>query len=190
MKRAILLFLGVFMTSSLSFAQIGATVEKSIFGVQTGVFGLWVQHDLQLSNQIALRSEIGLDALIWGYANSIQPFWWSFQPVFTLEPRWYHNIAKRSSKGKRTHNNSANFKGFRVSYRPDLFVLSNIEGARIIPDLFIAPTYGIRRSFLNNFNFETVLAIGWLTTYLNDFNGSDNRSELEAQLSLRLGYTF
>lgn len=61
------------------------SVEKSIFGIQTGFAGLWINNELKLSNQIALRTELGFDA----YDND------DFYPnagfllttVITLEPR-------------------------------------------------------------------------------------------------------
>ena len=37
------------------------SVEKSIFGLQTGVLGIWAYNETKLSNTIALRTEIGLD---------------------------------------------------------------------------------------------------------------------------------
>ena len=42
-----------------------ASVEKSTFGVQTGVLGIWAYNEAKLSNAIALRTEIGFDFGIW-----------------------------------------------------------------------------------------------------------------------------
>ncbi|HEX3166783.1 MAG TPA: hypothetical protein VHQ93_11035 [Chitinophagaceae bacterium] len=39
-----------------------ASVEKSVFGIQTGFLGIWAHNESRLSNRIALRSEIGFDA--------------------------------------------------------------------------------------------------------------------------------
>ena len=39
-----------------------ASVEKSSFGIQTGVLGIWAHREVKLSNQIALRAEFGMDA--------------------------------------------------------------------------------------------------------------------------------
>ncbi len=39
-----------------------ASVEKSIFGIQTGFFGIWVHNEFRISNRFALRSEAGFDA--------------------------------------------------------------------------------------------------------------------------------
>ena len=43
-----------------------ASVEQSTFGIQTGVLGVWAYKETKLSNQIALRTEIGMDAGFWG----------------------------------------------------------------------------------------------------------------------------
>ena len=42
-----------------------ASVEKSSFGIQTGVLGIWAYNEAKLSNSIALRTEIGFDFGIW-----------------------------------------------------------------------------------------------------------------------------
>ncbi|MEP2023098.1 MAG: hypothetical protein ABJI85_00455, partial [Reichenbachiella sp.] len=41
------------------------SVEKSTFGLQTGVLGIWAYNEAKLSNTIALRTEIGFDFGIW-----------------------------------------------------------------------------------------------------------------------------
>ncbi|MGG5485400.1 hypothetical protein [Gaetbulibacter sp. PBL-D1] len=64
MKQALLIL--TFFTISLSTQSQTTSVEKSTFGVQTGFLGIWVHNESRLSNSIALRSEIGLDAGIWG----------------------------------------------------------------------------------------------------------------------------
>ena len=52
-----------------------ASVEKSTYGIQTGLLGIWAHNELKLSNQIALRSELGLDTGIFGSdVNDINGF--------------------------------------------------------------------------------------------------------------------
>lgn len=73
-----------------------ASVEKSLFGVQTGLFGIWGFHEARLSNRIALRSELGLDA---GFLFSkYHGNGFVLTPVISVEPRWYYNIQKREGK--------------------------------------------------------------------------------------------
>ena len=74
-----------------------ASVEKSTFGIQTGVLGIWAHREVKLSNQIALRAELGMDAGIWG--GSFYPkTGYLMTPVITFEPRWYYNLNKRVSR--------------------------------------------------------------------------------------------
>jgi hypothetical protein len=52
-----------------------ASVEQSSYGIQTGVLGIWAHNESKLSNQIALRSELGLDTGIYGSdVNDIDGF--------------------------------------------------------------------------------------------------------------------
>ena len=51
------------------------SVEKSTFGLQTGVLGIWAYNEAKLSNTIALRTELGFDFGIWEttYYDDLQP---------------------------------------------------------------------------------------------------------------------
>lgn len=61
MKNLTILLLVLFSFKSIAQAQPLPSVEKSIFGVQTGILGLWVHNESRLTNSIALRTEVGLD---------------------------------------------------------------------------------------------------------------------------------
>ena len=39
-----------------------ASVERSIYGTQTGLLGIWFQNETRLATDITLRSEIGFDS--------------------------------------------------------------------------------------------------------------------------------
>ena len=60
MKKILLtlLFCGLTLTAKSQ----TASVEESTYGIQTGVLGIWAHNETKLSNQIALRAEIGMDA--------------------------------------------------------------------------------------------------------------------------------
>ena len=58
MKKS--LFTIIFCGSLFVLRAQEASVEKSTFGVQTGWFGIWLYNEAKLSNEIVLRSEIGL----------------------------------------------------------------------------------------------------------------------------------
>ena len=189
MKRAFIILLVLFLFCPLVKSQITSSVEESIFNIQTGLLGVWVNHEQRLTNQITLRSEIGFDGQLWG-GSIYQDTNFAFQPIFSLETRWYSNIAKRQLKGKTTDNNSANFKGLQISYRPDLFVISSLDNAIVIPDLFIAPTIGLRRPLLKVLNFEAGCALGWQMIYYRNAGFGNNTGGLAFKGNLRIGYTF
>ena len=80
---------------------LGTSVEKSIFGIQTGVLGIWAYNETKLSNTIALRTELGFDFGIWEttfYDDYDSPF--LLTPVIVIEPRFYYNLEKRSKNSK------------------------------------------------------------------------------------------
>jgi len=137
-----------------------ASVEKSTYGIQTGFLGIWVNNETKLSNQIALRSEIGFDSGIWG-GDFYEGTGFLMTPVITLEPRLYYNLNKRVSKSRRIDGNSGNFISLKTSYHPDWFVISNKENVSVVSDISIIPTWGIRRNIGKHFTYETGIGIGY-----------------------------
>ncbi|WP_422104379.1 hypothetical protein [Winogradskyella sp.] len=195
MKKQVLtlLFLGLtlIVKSQNSTEQVQkSSVEKSIFGIQTGFAGLWVYNELKLSNQIALRTEIGFDA----YDND------EFYPdagfllttFITAEPRWYYNLNKRQSKSKRIDNNSGNFFSLKTSFRSDNLLLDfgDANNARIVDNLAIIPTWGIRRNIGNHFNYETGLGLGYIHYFAKSSGFVKDKGEAAINLHLRIGYQF
>lgn len=64
MKKKLLIVIlcgGTFIAKSQN-----TSVEESTYGIQTGVLGVWFHNETKLSNQIAFRSEVGLDSGIFG----------------------------------------------------------------------------------------------------------------------------
>lgn len=57
MKKTFLTLALISLT--LTVKSQNASVEKSVFGIQTGFLGIWGHNETKLTNQIALRSEIG-----------------------------------------------------------------------------------------------------------------------------------
>jgi hypothetical protein len=120
------------------------SVEKSLFSVQTGLLGIWVQHEARLSNTIALRSEVGFDSgfgVVGSnsyYDSETQTFGSKFvflmAPVLTVEPRFYYNLKNRNAKLKRIDNNSGNFLSIHTSFHPDWFVISNDKDVSVRSD--------------------------------------------------------
>ena len=69
----------IFLSLSIFCKAQNSSVEKSVFGIQTGFLGIWGHNESRLSNKIALRSEIGFDA---GYQSG---FFYT-EDVFFLAP--------------------------------------------------------------------------------------------------------
>ncbi|GAA3607694.1 hypothetical protein Q4Q39_10410 [Flavivirga amylovorans] len=162
------------MSSYFGFSQntTDASVEKSVFGIQVGLIGIWAHNELKLSNQVVLRSEIGLAGV--NTAN--------IEPLLALEPRWYYNINKRANKGKRIDGNSGNYISFRTSYR---FFDSSEADKNEQNYLFFTPTWGIRRNIGNHFNYEAGIGVG-----LGFFNNNEKKVGYTSYLNLKIGYRF
>ena len=152
------------------------TVEKSIFNLQTGFVGIWVNNELKLTNTLSLRTEVGIEPS-WFVGNGSE-----WHPNFRIEPRYYYNLNRRSSKGFNTQNNSANFWGLALNYRAGttLFSNNNIKG---IESYSIVPKWGIRRNLGNNFTYEVGTGFGFR-------HEVDYGNYAEIDLHLRIGYTF
>lgn len=164
-------------------------VENSIFNFQTGFFGIWINNETKLSTSLSLRTEVGLDAGIFGTSqNNVGLI---LSPVINLEPRWYYNINKRQDKNKNILNNSANFLTILFGYHPDWFVISKDNNVNVYNQLSIIPKWGIRRNILkSNFNFEAGIGLGYRYYFLENYNFSKNYGETVLDLHLRIGYTF
>lgn len=171
-----------------TYSQNG-TIEKSFFNLQTGVLGTWINNETRIAKNVALRTEIGFDAGIFGgeVNNNSGLF---LAPVISLEPRWYYNINKRANKNKNTLNNSANFITPLISYHPDWFVISN-NNVSVFNQVSIIPKWGIRRSIAEtNFNLEAGIGIGYRYYFKKQYGYLKNDSEIALDLHFRIGYTF
>ena len=179
-----LFVIALFHISVVGFAQ-DATVEKSVFNVQAGAFGAWINNEWGLSKEIALRTEFGLDmGIISDFASGSNVF---LAPVFTLEPRWYYNLEKRAAKSRKTANNTGNFLSLKTSYNPDSFVIGSVDNVRVQHQIFIIPTWGIRRHIGQHFNYEAGIGLGYHQV-LSKVRYSDD-SGPALNLHLRIGYT-
>ena len=186
MKKNIAL---VFLSLSIFCKAQNASVEKSVFGIQTGFLGIWAHNESRLSNTIAMRSELGFDSGIWG-GDFYDGTGFLLTPVLTLEPRFYYNLNKRNSKSKVITNNSGNFISIKTSFHPDWFVISNYKDVSIISDISFIPTWGIRRNIGTHFNYEAGLGFGYRYIFAKAAGYYSNESEATANLHLRIGYVF
>jgi hypothetical protein len=158
-----------------------ASVEKSVFGIQFGVLGLWAHHELKISNQVALRSEIGIEVGLWLNDTGSKNFQTSL-PSLALEPRWYYNLNKRANQDKRIDGNSGNYISLRATY---YFYDYSDTDKHNINQPWLVPTWGIRRNIGNHFNYEAGAGIGLGFGYDNE-----RRLTLTPYVNLKIGYRF
>ncbi len=187
MKRILLTL--TFCGLTLIAKSQNASVEQSTYGIQTGFLGIWAHNESKLSNSIALRSEIGFDSGIWG-GDFYDGTGFLMTPVITLEPKLYYNLNKRVSKSRRIDGNSGNFISLKTSYHPDWFVISNKDNVRVISDISIIPTWGIRRNIGKHLTYETGIGIGYRYVFAKQAGFLENESEAALNLHLRIGYRF
>ncbi|MCF6142370.1 hypothetical protein L1S34_13820 [Flavobacterium sp. K77] len=188
LKTKMIITLSICLFTIITNAQ-NASVEKSTFGVQTGILGIWAHREVKLTNKIALRVEFGMDAGFWG--GSFYPEnGYLMTPVIRLEPRWYYNLNKRVSKSRNISGNSGNFLTLQTSYNPNWFVISNYDKVEVVDQISIIPTWGIKRNIGNHFTYETGIGIGYRYIFAKSIGYSKNEAETAANLHLRIGYRF
>ena len=165
------------------------SVEKSIWQIQTGLIGVWINNEIKLTNSLAIRSEFGLAGFWQSYGNDNT---YMITPVIRLEPRWYYNFGNRIDKSKRIDNNSGNYLGLKTSFHPDLFVISNKENVTIYNQISIVPVWGIRRNIGKHFNYEVGFGIGGHYVFQNEkyYDKDEGKWNVALDLNLRIGYAF
>ncbi len=184
-----ILFTIIFLGLTTIIQSQTASVEKSIFGIQTGFLGVWLHNESKLSNEFSLRTEIGLSTAIFG-GSFYKKTNFVFAPEIILEPKWYYNLEKRLKNSKKIDGNSGNFFSLKLSYNPNWFTISNIENIRVVDNIFISPTWGIRRNIGKHFTYETGLGIGYRYYLPNKNDFLANRGEFDVNLHLKIGYQF
>ena len=186
MKRT--LFLICLLMSLASTRAQNVSVEKSVFGVQTGLLGLWGHNEFRLADKFSFRSEIGFDAGFWG-GSFYEEDGYVITPVISVQPRWYYNLSKRQRKEKRIDGNSGNFLALRLGYHPDWFNISN-QDVNVVSDVSIIPMWGIRRNIGKHFNFETGAGVGYVYYFAKNAGYLVNDSDVVLNILLRIGYKF
>ena len=172
----IIFYLIYFISFSQKKSSEKVSVEKSILSIQTGYFGTWINHELKLQNQFALRTEVGTEyRLKFAIKQSFDSL--KNQVSIFLEPKYYFNLVKRESKNKNIKNNAGNY----ISLRTNLNILNNLENGEIYFHT-LTPTYGIRRNITYHFNLEIIFGYG--------ISYSNSLITLEAMPSFRVGYVF
>jgi len=188
MKKLQFLTICFSFLSAICFAQEDKTysVENSIYGLQTGLLGVWVYNETKLNNEFTLKTEIGLDGG-YSYSDFDSPkSQYILVPSLSLEPRWYYNFAKRDKRGKSIKKNAANYLTVKTIYNPDWFKISNAENISGAHVLRIIPSWGLHRNLGSNFDFDVRLGFG----YGFASNNTNVASGFLGDISVRFGYIF
>ena len=183
----ILFFLFVVFTANLQAQEpTQIAVEKSVWGVQTGLLGIWAHNESRLTSSIALRSELGFDGGFWGAGDT---FDYALLPVLRIEPRWYRNLNRRVRKGKSIAGNSADFLSLKFALLPDLFSISSEDTIDVVSSAGVTFNAGMRRVYGQHFSFELGLGAGVAANLEEPYLSADPYYFLP-DIFLRLGYSF
>jgi len=194
---------------SVTNAQV---VDKSISGIQTGALGIWWHNESKLAHRWAFRTEIGYEAPAYGrvqYRSEVTGnynyFYPVFQPVISIEPRYYYNSSKMIGNSNNTFHNSGNYVSFPIKYFPKILAYSP-KGDTSNPlifgpnepngGVFLIPTWGIRRNISYRWYFE--LGAGFGIDLLETFvTGTRTFKEIGRvgndfifNIHLRIGYKY
>lgn len=182
MKKIFLL--GMICLSSFVFSQEKASVKKSVTGIQVGFFGAELYNEARLSESFALRSQFELYPSIWG-GDMYSKTGFALTPRISLTPKFYYNLQKRKDLGKNISNNSGNYLALKVEYIPDWFVISNTTDITVSETVSIIPTWGLRRNFAKNFNYEFKAGLGVGKILKKGYS-----TQVIPELSFKIGYDF
>jgi hypothetical protein len=183
MKLTLYIFV-FFYCLNLKAQESSSGLEKNIYNIEIGAVGFWLNNELKLSDEIALRIEVGL------YTEIVKGIGFFMAPEITIEPRWYYNIKKRVFNKLDTRNNSANFLTIKTSFRSGIFEISNYDQNRAENSFAIIPKWGIRRNISKSFNYELGAGIGYLSFINQKYSTLSDSNGIVIDAHIRLSYTF
>lgn len=175
MKKLLLITLILTIYCSLSAQNANTQRSHSIKGP---LVGLSYAYEHPIAQQSTLNMELILNG---GFGSgTFSGNYWYIAPSLRIEPRYYYNLSKRFSKGKKTINNSANYIAVSADYQPGFSIGNNAEASQYI---LIVPKYGLKRTMGEHFIFEVAAGVG------TNIIGSSNWEAVLA-MDLKLGYAF
>jgi len=178
MKKSVILALTLILTQ-LAFAQEQKeSLEKGLASIDIGFLGSWLTYETQVSNQLTLNTQLGLEG---GFFGGGGDFNYAFTPTISVEPRFYYNFNKRVVKKKKTINNSANYLTITGTYIPGLFTVTN-DDVEADAAFNLIPKWGLRRTIGKNFKFD--FAVGYGVAF------REYETTGQFGLDLRIGYIF
>ncbi|MET7038513.1 hypothetical protein [Elizabethkingia miricola] len=183
LKRIILSVMFSFL-GFISFSQLReAKAMKNLAGVQLGFTNSGIYDELRITNDFVLRGDFMFNSALWG--GSFYPkTGFVLYPTIGIASKYYYNFNRRLDKGKNIHNNSANYMAVDFSYTPNWFIISKEKNIEVSNFITIIPSYGIRRNFAQNFNYEAKFGLGY------GKNLDTRESSTVLQLGISIGYDF
>lgn len=193
MKKAILLFCGMMASVATLKAQDNRLVSSSSITLQP--VALYFNYETPLGYALTV---VGRGGLSMDLASGVdKKTYFALHPVVGVEPRFYHNFARRVRLGKLTTFNSANYLSLdcRYVFRPIASRRDHSKEAEVsLNDIIfygfgdyecaiLAPTYGIRRVF----GFRWLLECEAGANFVFDSSGYLGTS---AKLNIKFGYVF
>lgn len=165
-------------------AQEKASVEKSVTGIQIGFFGAEFYNEARLADKWSLRNGVALYPSIWG-GDLYNKTGFALAPAISVTPKYYYNLQKRSNAGKNISHNSGNYISASLEYVPNWFVISNVKGIEVNEMISFVPTWGLRRNFAKNFNYEFKAGLG-----IGKILQKGYATQAVPELSFKVGYDF
>ncbi|MBC7556228.1 MAG: hypothetical protein H7195_04625 [Chryseobacterium sp.] len=179
-KLTIILFS---IVNVLVFSQKTVSVEKSLTGIQVGFLGADLYNETRISDKFVIRSQFTLNPSIWG-GDFYDKTGFALTPEISVSSKYYYNLSSRAEKGKNISHNSGNYIDLKLGYLPNWFVISNSD-IKVNESLFILPSYGLRRNFSKNFNYEFNVGLG-----IGKVLKGNSNFQAYPDLSFKVGYDF
>jgi len=172
---SIALFYFVFAVQS--FAQDAEGVGN-VHSVQAAIIPLGVGYGYEhaLSKKFTLNTELMLSGGLSGVFGVVM------SPTLRVEPRFYYNYLKRSGRGQKILNNSANFLSLSIENRFNAYII-NVDVKKGLNLISVIPKWGQRRAIGQHFFFEWALGVGASYNRLDKF-------KVAPGIDVRFGYAF
>lgn len=156
MKKLLVLAITVTLSQFVSAQEQKGSLQKGLASVDIGFLGSWLTYERQVSSQLTLHTQLGLEGGLFGGGGD---FNYAFTPTISVEPRFYYNFNERVAKQKKTINNSANYFTLTGTYIPGLFTVTN-DDIEADAALNLIPKWGLRRTIGKNFKFDFAVGYG------------------------------
>ncbi|SMG44152.1 hypothetical protein SAMN05661096_03097 [Marivirga sericea] len=143
-----------------------ASVAQNLIKVETLLPSiLAISYEKKLEQNISLYSSISLLGGFGGgtYTRTFYYVdnYYVLTPQIKVQPRFYHNIAKRAASDKNVSSNAANYIGLSGSFYHTSYFLTNAENYPKGPGVFdLQLSYGWQRSFFKRMNIDLALEPG------------------------------